>query len=150
MSDTNRVHAGIPTGGQFTAITKTEADVALAEEQMNTAGSNAATAEREYLATTATYIGTALLAEYPDAYEVALEESDQEGCSWDGVSLLDRDGNEIADYEAFDDLTSEFWELPENQPSYGEAYPWIRFIEPEGRRGGSRSAVFNVIAAVGE
>lgn len=93
-------------------------------------------------------MATALLVEHPDAYEVTLAESDQDGCVWEGTALLDRDGNELSDWEGLEEFTSECWEFPEEQPATNP-FSWIRFSAPE-RRFGERSAVFNIPAALGE
>lgn len=149
MSDnSNRVPAGIPAGGQFTTTTKTEADVSLAAEQMLTATNRAWEAEREAQEKTAAYVATALLAEHPDAFEVTLAESDQDGSVWEGVALLDREGNQLTDWEGLEEFSNEFWEFPEEQPAKNP-FTWIRFSAPE-RRFGERSAVFSVAAALGE
>lgn len=83
----------------------------------------------------AKFIALSILAEVPDARFLALEESDQEGCSWYPTDILGEDSSTVEYHEdIFDEIQNVASELPESIPgSYeqGETGKW-EFIKESG------------------
>lgn len=75
--------------------------------------------QEAYRAANARYISAAVREHYPDAAAIRLEESDQEGCTWNFVAPLDRLGEpmmqgEDDNWDLVDAVSTECTDLPES------------------------------------
>src|SRR5665647_1470170 len=61
-----------------------------------------------------------ILAEYPDATHLELEDSDQEGSAFIGTRVLDANGNELGDMEEFEDHWAALSDLPDRPQHWVE------------------------------
>lgn len=127
MSGPTRVQQGIPTGGQFAATQRGEADVDLATESTSapaseTAGADSATsleaametaradwneANERFDAIALKTVAQRFRQQWPTATHVELVDNDQGGDGVDATSVRDADGTVLADADQIADFDDE-------------------------------------------
>lgn len=115
MSTQSRVQSGVPTGGQFAADRRSEADIQLQDVRVR-AGEMTDEAELR----TAQMVAKLVLERFPDAAWLDLETSDQSDSSMWADSVLDANGevlstdDQAGDEEFADELNEYTFALPES------------------------------------
>lgn len=159
MSTQDRVHAGVPTGGQFAAHDRSEDLVSLREQLRD--GQRAELAQsRQNSRISAKILATAILAEYPTAVGMTITEG-EDGGYWSIVgTITDEDGNELgttdempsgqelyADIDLPLNLQIDVDELGREAPAPG--FDWL-FMTPANRHDYATATVDLCLAAAQE